>query len=297
MILAAVGFIGDVFSLDTLFGKKIFEYRRFAFTMDGSNRAGFYLSTSIFVMMGLMVTRKKISFRKDVFLLYLPTALMLYSLILTGEKKSILLLPFFAVTTVLLSKKYKILFLISVIGASVLYSIDIPSRLHISSLSRESSTVSSRLNAWKISYRLIEQKPFFGHGFGSFMKESGDYFMNNKTKFSFNNYKPLYCAHNINLNTLAETGILGVIILNGIFFISILMAFKTGNSSDFVFYIGLTIMFIYLELQFGNFIKSFQRTNYTFLLLGICAGIYSKTNRNATLPPVPGKLSFLLRFS
>jgi O-antigen ligase len=277
-IFALVGFIGDVFSLDTMFGKTIFKNGRFAFTLDGSNRAGFYLSASMLILLGMMVTQKKFSVRKDIFLLYIPTVLMFFSLILAAEKKSIFLLPFFVVFFVIFSKKYKALLLISLVGASVFYSTDIPSRLSISQLSKQSSTVSSRLNAWKISCRLIEQKPIFGHGFGSFMEKSGNYFRKHKAKFSFNKYKPLCCAHNINLNTFVETGLLGLIILNTIFFVSIIAIFRTVNSNHFVFYIGLILIFIYLELQFGNFIKSFQRTNYVFLLMGICAGISLKTN-------------------
>jgi O-antigen ligase len=278
-ILALIGFMGDVFSLDSLFGKKIFHNNRFSFTMGGPNRAAFYLSASMLILMGLMVTRKKLCIRKDIFFAYIPMAFMLFSLILTAEKKSIFLLPLFVVLFVLFSKKYKILLLMLILGTSVLYTMDIPTRLHVSKLSKKSSTVSARLNAWKISSRLIEKKPIIGNGYASFRKKSGDYFKKNKATFSFQKYKPLYCAHNINLNTLVETGLLGLIAINAIFFISVITTFRSTTPKDFSFYIALIIVFIYLESQVGSFIRSFHRTNYTFLLMGICAGMYSKTYR------------------
>jgi O-antigen ligase len=278
---AIIGVIGNIFSVDIFLGKKIFILDRFSFTFDGPNRAAFYLSSSILILSALAITKKKSLDLKNIITIHLPIGIMLFALILTAEKKSIYLLPFFIFIFIIISKKFKLLLVLITITACVLFSTQLPKRLYISYINDHPNTLFARLNAWDISYKLIEHKPITGHGFGSFSQKSKNYFENNKNKFSFRWYKPLYSAHNVNITILVEMGIIGLILLNAILLIPVYKTIKSTNENFFVFYIALTIIFIYIEIQFSTFTRSFPRTNYTFLLIGICMGFISKIKKSA----------------
>jgi O-antigen ligase len=280
LVLALIGVIADLFSIEILFGKEIFEQGRFSFTMGGCNRAAFYLSSSLLILLAIYIKSKETGFLKNLFLYYLPFTIILYALILTAEKKSIYILPFFFITFILISKKYKHFIFLLITFGIILCSTNIPDRLDISNISLKSSSATARLKAWEISYHLIKQKPIIGHGYGSFTERSRVFFNQNKSKLSFAKYKPLYCAHNIVLDTLTEIGFIGLIFVIYIFMFVLVKIFKESNPNDFIFYVGLIIIFIFLETFVGSFTRSFHRTNYSFFIIGICIGFLSKQKMN-----------------
>lgn len=251
-LFAIVGVIGDLLSINEIFGKKIYYGNRFAFTMRNSNTAGFYLSGSLLSLLAIYITDKKNSILKNIIIYCIPILILFYALILTAEKKSLYLLPFFIIAFVVISKKYKILASLIAVLLLTISITSLPDRLAVSNLSMHSSTVSSRVNAWQISYHLIKQKPMIGHGYASFTDASKNYFEQHKEKFSFKKYYPLYGAHNIILNTLAETGIFGLLCIISIFIVTFSNVFKKIDADNFILFIGLILIFIVLKSFFGS---------------------------------------------
>ena len=129
-----------------------------------------------------------------------------------------------------------------------------------------------RITAWECALGLFKEKPLLGHGYPSFRSASAEYFKKNKEAFKFKRFYNWGIAHNMNLNTLAETGILGFIFLNAIFF-SAWRFFKYKRDDPLVFVLGSVICFIYVTMQVGNFVHSGTRTTLAFLIFGL---YYSK---------------------
>ncbi|MDP2684222.1 MAG: O-antigen ligase family protein [bacterium] len=124
---------------------------------------------------------------------------------------------------------YFVVFMVALTG--VLYSLrqtkfvqDIPAvgRLLNSTVG---STVGTRMMAWGIAIEGWKEYPIFGWGPTNYYFAFNKYY---KPEFLEHGYMETWFdnAHNIVLNTLAERGLVGVIIYLGIFFVSILYMWK-----------------------------------------------------------------------
>lgn len=266
MAFSSVGIVGYLFDIKTLFGVDLFYSNRYIFTFSGINRAGFYLSIALllsiyyFLKNGLSIDRKNI-----LYLICLP--ILAGGLLLTHERKSILIATVIIVIFLIIYKKYKIFFLTAIVAGIVVLLIPIPDRYSPQKIFN-GHTMYSRYTAWEAATKLFKQKPVFGHGYPSFKKAYHDYFQKNKNNFTFKVFYPLGVAHNLNFNALAETGLLGFIILNYMFFI-VRRFYKYRRSSPLSFIFGLTIVYIYISLQTGNFVHTPIRTDLTFLIFGL----------------------------
>jgi O-antigen ligase len=266
MAFSSVGIVGYLFDIKTLFGVDLFYSSRYIFTFSGTNRVGFYLSIALllniyyFLKNGLSIDRKNI-----LYLICLP--ILAGGLLLTHERKSIFMATVIIFIFLIIYKKYKIFFLTVIVAGILVLLIPIPERYNPQKIF-SGHTMYSRYTAWEAAIRLFKQKPVFGHGYPSFKKAYHDYFQKNKNNFKFKAFYPLGVAHNLNFNALAETGLLGCIILNYMFFIA-RRFYKYRRSSPLSFIFGLTIVFVYITMQTGNFVHAPIRTDLTFLIFGL----------------------------
>ena len=93
----------------------------------------------------------------------------------------------------------------------------------------ETSAVGGRLEFWRVAYKLWLNKPVNGYGLGS-------YFSAYYIEYGGNNWYSRF-AHNYYLQTAAELGIIGVILLLSFFLvclIKIIKGIKNGSNSEFL---------------------------------------------------------------
>ena len=146
-------------------------------------------------------------------------------------------------------------------------AVPLPQRYHPRELINGSS-IQARFNAWETAWGLFKEKPLSGHGFHKFKRASEKYNDQSGHTLRFKEFRGLGIAHNISLNTLAEVGIFGCIAINVIFF-SCWRFYKYRYSDRRVFITGVTVFFIYLTMQFGNFVHSSIRTDLAFFVIGL----------------------------
>lgn len=270
-IFAIIGIIGYLFNIQTLFGIKLFEAgHRYTFTISGTNRAGFCIGVTLIIGFYFFIKNEFRITRASIYPFF-SYPIIFGSLFLIKERKTIIMVSLTIIIFLLVYKKYKILLIILISASLIPVLITIPGRYQLTEMACNKGML-GRFNAWESALGLFKEKPVFGHGYPSFKKAYSRYFHENKDKYRFKEFTQYGMAHNLNLNALAETGILGFIALNCIFF-SAWRFFKYRHSEPLLFALGVTIIFIYITMQFGNFVHSATRTDMAFIIFGFYAQI------------------------
>ena len=211
----------------------------------------------------------KNGFRLDAKSVYLivcfPIALV--ALFLMKERKTLLTVFAMIAIFMLLYRQYKALVLLVVAAGLIAAVFPLPQRYTFKEMFFNKG-MQGRMNAWESAVGLFREKPVLGHGYGSFKEASAAYHKENKASFKFKLHYNYGIAHNMNLNTLAETGILGFLFLNAVFFSAWRFALYR-EAAPLVFILGATIAFIYITMQFGNFVHQGTRTTLAFLIFGL----------------------------
>lgn len=266
-LFSLIGIIGYLFHLTSLFGIELFSGgHRYAFTISGTNRAGFCIGVTLVLGTYLFVKDRFVFNRKMLFPL-VCWLITFASLFLIKERKTILVVCTIVFALLLLYRNYRLAAVLVGVASLVLLLAPIPERYHLKEMALNQGML-SRLNAWESAMGLFKEKPLFGNGFPSFKKASKAYFEENKDQYKFKTFINYAIAHNINFNTLAETGLLGFIAINIIFF-SAWRFFTYTYSEPLLFVMGIAICFIYITMQVGNFAHSATRTDMSFLVIGL----------------------------
>ena len=280
-IFSVIGLIGRLFHLQTFLGIDLFEMAgreaRYAFTMSGTNRAGFCIGVTLVVSCFFFLKNGLNFTRKNIFVM-ICFPIVFNALFLIKERKTLLMVCMMIGIFLLLYKKYKITILMAVAAGLILTSFPLPQRYNLNEMMFNQG-MQGRFNAWECAVGLFKEKPIFGHGYPSFKNASKLYYNENKEKFTFKEFANFGIAHNLNLNTLAETGILGFIAINTIFF-SAWRFYRYHRKDPLVFVLGAAICFTYVTMQFGNFTHSATRTDLTFLILGLYVAAESPSERS-----------------
>jgi O-antigen ligase len=269
-LFSIIGIIGYLLNIQTLLGIDLFDWygteARYRFTISGTNRAGFYIGVTLvagcyfFIKNGFKFTRLNVFV-----MICFPTVFA--ALFLIKERKTILTVYMMICIFMLLYKKYKSFLLISIAAVFMLMLFPVPERYNLKEMLFYDG-MKGRLCSWECAAGLFKEKPILGHGYPSFKKASATYFQENNKKFKFKKFYNWSIAHNLNLNALAETGILGFLGLNCIFF-SVWRFYRYLYAEPLLFVLGAVIIFIYITMQFGNFVHSATRTNISFLIFGL----------------------------
>ncbi|MCK5579841.1 MAG: O-antigen ligase family protein [Candidatus Omnitrophica bacterium] len=148
------------------------------------------------------------------------------------------------------------------------------------------ATARWRVDLWKGSFKMIKDRPFFGHGLNIYMNLFQEY----RTKLSGQfEYWPSY-AHNCYIQIAAETGVVGLscfLWIIGLFFKKAgerLEVFWQSGEEGVVF-VGLTVgLFIFLVHSFfdTNF-YSLQLVAFFWLLLGAAVAIYNNILKHSSI--------------
>jgi O-antigen ligase len=264
-VFSMVGISGYLFGFNEFFGVTLFKSDRYIFTLRGINKAGFYLAVSL-LLAGYFIIKKDFSVNKKNLVYYLYFLIIAGGLLLTKERKSIFLVGFFLISLVIVYKQYRMLLVILLVAGTLLLAISTSERFAFDRLGHDEA-LQGRYNAWESAIGLFKQKPLLGHGFTSFRKAYTQYFKENRETFTFKTFHGYPVAHNINLNALAETGILGCIALNSIFF-AFRRFYTYRHAKPLAFIFGAVALFIYLSMQTGNFVHASTRTDLAFLIFG-----------------------------
>jgi len=269
-IFSLVGISGYLFNISSLFGVELFTSGdRYVFTFSGTNRAGFCVGV-ILVLSTYVFVKDRFTFNRHMIFPLVCWLITFACLFLIKERKTILVVGTAVLALLALYRNYKLpMVLVALVGLALLVA-PIPERYHLKEMALNEGIL-GRLNSWESAIGLFKEKPLFGHGFPSFKKASKTYFEQNKDRFKFKVFFNWAIAHNLSLNTLAETGLLGCIAINVIFF-SAWRFYKYTYSDPLLFVLGLTICFIYITMQVGNFAHSAARTDISFLVIGLYTG-------------------------
>lgn len=199
--------------------------------------------------------------------------LLLYSVYYSGTRAAfsgIIIVSLFIGGNLLLSRKFSIKISIltatTIMVASFLFividnGVVLQRYLNIFSMFSRDSTdpsLSNRLDAWEDAYTLFLSHPLFGVGFGGF---------NNPQISELSGL--LKYPHNIFIEILTETGIMGLIMFSLIFY-------KTIRSIKYN--IWLTVFFTFF-LWLSMFSKDIAGNSVLFVLLGINKGVKGDSNK------------------
>ncbi|WP_456324790.1 O-antigen ligase family protein, partial [Desulfonauticus submarinus] len=111
-------------------------------------------------------------------------------------------------------------------------------------------TVNHRYNMWIAAINMFKEKPLLGQGYKSFKKKY-PYYVDMKNKY----YDPSMTkigyqdAHNITLHLLAETGILGALLITLMFIYIFYIGIWKFSTNCMLFISSLCILLIYLNMQ------------------------------------------------
>ena len=261
-----IGILGYLLGLETVFGRALFVGERYAYTFSAINRAGFYIGITL-VLCTYFFIKQKFSFKTG----YLITAAcwltVFLSLFLIKERKAILMVIMIVALLLLVYRQYKVVMMGALALALVLATVTIPDRYHPREMALNEGML-GRFNAWELAVGLFMEKPFFGHGYPSFKQASKRFYQENEERLTFKVFQNYAIAHNLSLNALAETGLFGFLAINGIFF-NAWRFYRYRYSDKSIFILGLTICFIYVTMQFSNFVHSATRTDLAFLVIGL----------------------------
>jgi O-antigen ligase len=283
-VFSIIGILGQLLGLETLFGRALFVGDRYAFTISGTNRAGFYLGVTLVVCTYFFI-RQNVSLEIRYLLTVFCWLTVFFSLFLIKERKTILMVSMIVTILLLVYKQYKVV-LVGVIAAGlVLVVVPIPERYHFREMALNEGML-GRFNAWESAVGLFREKPVFGHGYPSFKKACKRYNDENEKNLRFKDFMNYGIAHNLSLNALAETGILGFIALNTIFF-NARRFYRYRHIDRSPFILGCTIGFIYTTMQFGNFVHSAARTDMAFLIIGMYLS-FERYRQNKEFGRLPG---------
>lgn len=265
-LFALPGILGLAFGFEHFLGVQLFQGNRYIFTMSAINRGGFYLAIGAIVAFYFLF-KPEPKFRKR-WLLYLAGLLIIFGgLAITQERKSMIMAAVVGVVCLIIQKRFKWVALMAVAGVILAVSVSIPQRFTLNDMVNNEG-MQGRFNAWECAIGLFLEKPLVGHGYPSFREAATQYFEQNRDKFYFKYFTHYAIAHNLNLNALAETGLIGFLCLNLIF--AAAWRFPLYFRSDpLIFFLGSVIAFIYITMQFGNFIHSSRRTDLAFLIVGL----------------------------
>ena len=217
------------------------------------------------------IIKNDFSINRKTLIYYLFFIIIAGGLLLTKERKSILMLAVIMASLVIIYKQYRFLLVILLVAGIALLATSATKRFSFDRMIQDVS-VHGRYNAWESAVGLFKEKPLLGHGFASFRQAYTRYFDENRESFTFKTFRAYPVAHNVNLNTLAETGIFGFIALNYIFF-AFRRFFKYRHDQPLAFIFGAVVLFIYLTMQTGNFVHASTRTDLSFMIFGFYIGM------------------------
>ncbi|NNG00672.1 MAG: O-antigen ligase family protein [Desulfobacteraceae bacterium] len=268
------GIFGFLFQWDTLLGIALFEGNRFVFTFSGINRAGFYLATAIIFNLYFFF-KDRFVLQKGNLIYAVSLIIIACGLVLTHERKSLLMVGAVLLIFLFVCKRYWYIAAIFIASACIVSLAPIPDRYQPREMFLNDG-MQGRYNAWEAAIGLFKEKPLLGHGYPSFENAYSNYYKKNEETFKFKVFNRYGIAHNLNLNVMAETGILGLIAMNVIFF-SIWEFTAFRKKDKFVFVVGTAIVFIYITMQFGNFVHAPIRTDLAFFIFGLFMGSRQRT--------------------
>jgi O-antigen ligase len=274
-VFSSIGILAYLFGIQELFGVELFEWygkeSRYAFTISGTNKAGFCIGLALvvncyfFIKNGFEFTFKNVV----VTICFLIIFSALFFLI--KERKTLLMVCLLMGMFLLLYQKYKAFMLLTAVVVVIVVMFPMPQRYHLKEMMFNPG-IQGRFNAWECAVGLFREKPVLGHGYPSFKQASAEYYHEHSEKFRFKTFSNYGIAHNLNLNALAETGIFGFFALN-VIFSGVRRFYRYKKSAPLVFVLGVAICFIYITMQFGNFVHSATRTDITFLVFGMYAAL------------------------
>ena len=279
-VFSLIGILGHLLGLETLFGRRLFQGGRYAFTISGTNRAGFYLGITLVLGMYFFI-RQGVSFEIRYLVPMFCWLTVFSALFLIKERKTILMVLMIVGVLLLVYKQYKVVLVGGIAIGLVLAVVEIPIRYHPREMALNVG-MQGRFNAWESAIGLFKEKPLLGHGYPSFRNACAEYNNKYNDKLRFKAFSKYKMAHNLSLNALAEVGILGCIAINLVFF-NCWRFYKYRHSDRSVFILGVVIVFIYITMQFGNFVHSAARTDLSFFIIGLYFSMEYMSNSRTRL--------------
>lgn len=187
-----------------------------------------------------------------------------------------------------LSKTKKIVgfFSINIIIAALLFSL----------YQFKKGSSDGRLFIWKVTTRIIQDTPFFGHGFDRFKAN----YMNYQAQYFEKNVKSpelwvadnTYYAFNEYLQLLVENGFIGL----GLFLLIIIILFKTQVKQENTFLFQISIIGLLSIAVFGCFSYPMQLLPVKLILVFLLALIANMDNYKKYFK-IPSNLKWLLKIT
>jgi O-antigen ligase len=296
--------------LQYLTGSNIFGYvhngvKLSSFFKDEEILGSFLSRTYLIPIIGYLINKRRFKYENELFLTYL--LLVFFVIFICGERTSFFI--FFLNITILIfsymsifKKNIKYILIALILISSTLYLekkqfkrvfIDTyyEFNLKINNSSIESFNIFTSIHTlhYITAYNMFKDKPFVGHGPKMFRElckskkyETGHYINKNNKKVWLNTN----CAthpHNIYLQLLAETGIIGFFVIFIVFLICLSIIFKKISNINFkindISYLSLVMIFCNLWplMPSGNFFNNWISIIY-FIPISIlfCNFVYNK---------------------
>jgi O-antigen ligase len=244
----------DIFAIAKLFFKNI-------------SRTSLYLATAILILSFLTITQKNYLRRTIFFAIKIPFIFFIINLQRITTLTSLLI----CLSIIILRQTKNIIPLLSLALIVSLIVVSTNNRAkQLLNTPLNHATVNHRYNLWIASLNMFKEKPFLGHGYKSFKKKYKLYLDRNNPYFRKDILNSGYQdAHNLNLNLLAETGLLGFSCINFLFFYIFYLGFFKHKKNDNIFLLATLILMIYLNMQFHVHLDVNSIRALLFLLFGL----------------------------
>jgi len=209
--------------------------------------------------------------------------LCLISLIFTGSRSGIISLAVVLITSVLFAGRWRAQALggtvaiatISVVLFVLLAPPEIRERIAQTTPGQASAATEGRVTLWQVAGRMVEDRPLIGVGLGSFQAASADYVLEpgtlGRTDQIIDDPK---VAHNVYLQSLAETGIVGALLLLGVFGFPLVCAlaaarnFERGDDREMEI-MARALSVALVSMLAANFFASEPLNKPLWLLMGL----------------------------
>ncbi len=251
--------------------------------------AGAYLNGFIFLISGYLFSKLKKNKLSNIFT-FLLVIIFFISIVVTGERSNTIKAIFGITLCILILDKfkfkYKMLFFVLLLGSiiTVVYNSNYLKNRYAGQLlyyflEKDSKVIeeSSYFKLYKSGYSVFKNYPLFGVGNKNFRVEVCESNLKKIEKFD---YKCTTHPHQLYFEFLSEHGLIGTIILLGLFFTLIFKNLKQIIRSRNYIQIGsfVYLMTIFLPLiPSGSFFSDFNITLF-FLNFSLMYAISNKTN-------------------
>jgi len=231
------------------------------------SRSSLFLSIGVLVSLFFCFRVKKKFFK----IFYIVTILFLFYLVFILQELTPLVSLLGCSGLFLIKKKFKIYVVISIVVLfllSIYFTHNKLKRLSDNPLSH--ITVNHRYNLWLAAFNMFKENPIIGHGYKSFKEKYRNYLDKRNRHYDSSVESAGYQdAHNISLQLLAETGILGFLTITFMFIYAFYLGMWKYSYDDFSFLIALIILLIYLNMQLHVHLDVNSVRGGMFLFLGL----------------------------